>query len=131
MLEQLDITYDCSIGFPYDAGFRSGIAFPYYLYNFNTEMKSDIIEIPLLLQESALRRYLMSGINEAMDRISELFDRVKQYHGCISVIWHNDYFDNATHPGYPQLYTDAIKYIYQNNGIGFSCKDLVNLILTR
>jgi hypothetical protein len=131
ILEQSGITCDCSIGFPYDAGFRSGIAFPYYFYDFNNEKKSSIIEIPLVFQEPAIQQFMPSYTDKAIEKINSLLDMVKKYNGCVSVLWHNDYFDEVAHPGYLQLYTGVLRYIQKNNGAGISCKNITDLISRR
>jgi peptidoglycan/xylan/chitin deacetylase (PgdA/CDA1 family) len=128
VLEQLAINYDCSIGFPYDAGFRSGIAFPYYLYNFATGKKSDIIEIPLIFSEPTLQGFMPSSIDKAIERIAEIIEMVRKHHGCVSILWHTHYFDNSSYPGYLQLYASAIESIHKNKGMGITCREAVELI---
>ncbi len=54
LLESLGIAEDSSLGFNERIGFRCGTGFPYRLYDFEKEQAFRLIEVPLVLMDSAL-----------------------------------------------------------------------------
>ena len=68
---------------------------------------------------------LSSGAGDAMAKVSHLIGLMKKHHGCVSVLWHTDYFDSVSHPEFARLHADTLEYIHENDGAGISCREIV------
>ncbi len=91
LLSKAGFKYDTTFGYPDCAGFRNGVCHPFKPFNRNTEEQIDILEIPLIIMDrSLLRDYMRLDIKKACELIKRLVDKVEQYNGVVTVLWHNN-----------------------------------------
>ena len=64
VLEDSNIEYDTSFKFCRTIGFRRGTCFPFYLYNFETDNISPVVEIPLIVMDSSLSNEKYMGLSK-------------------------------------------------------------------
>jgi peptidoglycan/xylan/chitin deacetylase (PgdA/CDA1 family) len=91
LLSKAGFKYDTTFGYPDCAGFRNGVCHPFKPFNRNTEEQIDILEIPLIIMDrTLLRDYMRLDIKKACELIKRLVDKVEQYNGVVTVLWHNN-----------------------------------------
>ncbi len=91
LLSKAGFKYDTTFGYPDCAGFRNGVCHPFKPFNLNTEEQIDILEIPLIIMDrTLLRDYMRLDIKKACELIKRLVDKVEQYNGVVTVLWHNN-----------------------------------------
>lgn len=119
VLEAADIKYDTSLGFAEQIGFRRGTCYPFYLYNFETERISPVIEIPLIAMDTTLASTKYMGISQAesLPQLFQLVDEVKKFGGIFTLLWHNTYFSDYKYTGWKDVYVKTLRYCKENNGL--------------
>lgn len=97
-VEQSDLSYDCSYGWPDQIGFRAGACFPFPPYDFTRECAANFIEIPLVLMDVAMVQQKLSA-EELFDAASRTLRTSREFGwGGISVLWHNTAFGGGQLP---------------------------------
>ena len=92
ILNEHNIKYDLSLGYPEMPGFRCGICYPYYVFDIINKKKLDLIEIPLIIMDVSILDYL-KDINFD-DQLEKILKNTKKYNGTLNILWHNDQIDN-------------------------------------
>ncbi|MBI9032624.1 polysaccharide deacetylase family protein [bacterium] len=133
ILEKVGLKYDSSLGYWEHIGFRAGISYPFYPYDFEHDKPFDILEIPLIVMDTSLISHLGMGINPfvASYRLSKLIQRAKKFQSHISILWHNNTFDNVDYPWWGWLYWSLIKRAKMQNGWVCSQDDLYDYWLNK
>lgn len=88
------ISKDFTLGYPDQTGFRAGICTPYYFYDLQNEMTTNLLIVPFQVMDGALRHYLNLSPDEAFNRIEKLMKEVKNVGGTFVSIWHNETVNN-------------------------------------
>jgi len=124
-IEKLGFTYDCSLGFPDQPGFRAGIAQPFRPWDFETERPFDLIEIPLAVMDATLaeEHYLGLSARQAEPRLLQLLDWVQENGGAFSLLWHPGSFDRSQ-GGWNKLYFRLVEAVQERGGVCISCGEL-------
>ncbi|MBD3380383.1 MAG: hypothetical protein GF408_07990 [Candidatus Omnitrophica bacterium] len=75
--------YDSTMGFNDNVGFRYGTCYPW-------EMKEDLLEIPLLVQDGALFRSKGLGLDKkgSVKKVMSIADKVENVGGVLTLLWH-------------------------------------------
>jgi len=90
LLSKAGFLYDCSFGYADCVGFRNGMCHPFHPYNLNTGKSIEIIELPLVIMEHSFSdNYMRMDSDRAWEITRRLIDTVAQYHGVITLVWHN------------------------------------------
>jgi peptidoglycan/xylan/chitin deacetylase (PgdA/CDA1 family) len=90
LLSNAGFSYDCSFGYADCVGFRNGMCHPFKPYNLNTGKIIEIIELPLVIMEHSFAdNYMRMDSDRSWEITRELIDTVAQYHGVITLVWHN------------------------------------------
>ncbi|MDP4197846.1 MAG: polysaccharide deacetylase family protein [Bacteroidota bacterium] len=91
LLSKANFKYDTTFGYSDCVGFRNGMCHPFKPYNINTGKQIDIIELPLIVMDRTLSMdYMRLDIKKAWELIKSLIDKVEQYNGVITILWHNN-----------------------------------------
>lgn len=91
LLSKANFKYDTTFGYPDCAGFRNGMCHPFRPYNLNTGNQIDIIELPLIVMDrTLLRDYMRLDVKKAWELTKSLVNKVEQYNGVITILWHNN-----------------------------------------
>lgn len=117
VLEKMNLKYDASLGYWEHIGFRAGISYPFYPYDIENDRPFNILEIPLIVMDATLISNIGMSLNPfiASYRLSRLIQRAKKFHSHISILWHNNTFDNIDFPWWSWLYWSLIKRAKINN----------------
>jgi peptidoglycan/xylan/chitin deacetylase (PgdA/CDA1 family) len=96
MLSEAGFKYDTTFGYADCAGFRNGMCHPFKPFNLNTGKEIDILEIPLVIMDcTLLRDYMRLDFERAWKLTKLLINRVEQYNGVITILWHNNFYDRV------------------------------------
>lgn len=106
--------YDATYGFAQSIGYRGGVSFPFYPRDENNNI-IDILEIPLTVMDCSLTAYLKLTLQESFKTIKKLTNHIMNYNGLITILWHNEYFEELVHPERRRLYELVIQYFKLNN----------------
>ncbi|HUS86924.1 MAG TPA: polysaccharide deacetylase family protein [Bacteroidales bacterium] len=108
-LQAAGIKYDSTLGFAEDIGFRNSFCHPFYLYDIENDRPTEVIEIPLIVMDTTLRRkeYLGSG-TQSIEEIRQLIREIKKFGGVFTLLWHNNYFSGYKHSGFREMYGEII-----------------------
>jgi peptidoglycan/xylan/chitin deacetylase (PgdA/CDA1 family) len=107
--ENAGFSYDTTLCYADAPGFRGGLAYPYYPYNHDTGKKMNILEIPLTLMDKTLSDHMKMDINEAWGAIKNIIKTVEGYNGLMTLLWHNERFDDVAFPGWSELYKKVLE----------------------
>ncbi len=88
--DEAGFKYDSTLGFNRNVGFRFGTSYPWRLYDLDREEETDVLEIPLVVQDTALFRSKGLDVGEdiAFEYIKEMVERVKSVNGTLTLLWH-------------------------------------------
>lgn len=80
---------DFTFGFANAPGFRSGTAIPYYFYDVEQDIQSDLLIRPMIVMDTTLVVHWGCGPGYAMLKIKQLADECKKSGGDFLWLWHN------------------------------------------
>ncbi len=102
--------YDSTLGFNRNIGFRRGTSYPWYAYNISQNQPLDLLEIPMIVQDTALFRQkgLNLDVDTAFNYITMLADEIKATGGVLTLSWHPHNIDKQE---WVELYKKTLKYL--------------------
>jgi hypothetical protein len=88
------LSYDSTLGFADEIGFRSGVCYEYTPYDLHSRQPLKIIERPLVVMDATLlgnynRLDASLALSEAVRRIIRLRERCSLFNGDFTLLWHN------------------------------------------
>ena len=104
-----DLVWDSTLSFADKEGFRSGVCYPYSVFNILTRKKLKLKERPLIVMEGSFVTY-QPNINpkDMEEKINYLINKVKKYNGEFVFLWHNSSFNAAQWIKYQDIYERVI-----------------------
>lgn len=108
-LENAGLTRDLSLCYDNDAGFRSGMACEYPVFDVLSRKELRIREQPTIVMERALQRSAQS-VPEFDKRFKEIKETVRKYNGQFVFLWHPDNFNRFEWRKYSVLYEELLSY---------------------
>ncbi len=127
-IELSKITFDASLGFAEQSGFRNGFAFPFIPFNIEKDEKFHFVEMPLMVMDGTYQQYLKIDKDDTAASIISFFEK-HQYDSILSFLWHNTHFTEHKYGGYLEVYKTIIKYFYDSKFEFTSPEDIQKLIL--
>jgi peptidoglycan/xylan/chitin deacetylase (PgdA/CDA1 family) len=101
LLKKAGFSYDATLGYNTGNGFRNGMCHPYKPYDRNNEKFIDLIEIPLIVMDSAFQK----GPTEVhWKEVERLINEVERNQGVLTVNFHNDVFHSSYKSGFMKIY---------------------------
>lgn len=94
-LIELGITDDYSMGYPNHNGFRASICTPFYWYDLDEELETNLKIHPYCLSEVTLRFNEETSLTNYKKVALEIIDVVKKHGGELVTIFHNDTMGTA------------------------------------
>jgi hypothetical protein len=106
--EEAGLLADSTLGFNRHIGFRAGTSLPFRLFDGESRRPIDVLEVPLIIQESPLLSSSGLELSEelAVDTVAEVFDRVATVDGVATVLVHPH---SLVNPVYERLYETMIE----------------------
>jgi hypothetical protein len=106
--EDAHLTYDSTLGYADDEGFRCGTCHAFSPFDVDEDRILRIVEIPLIVMDATLRSYRQLTPQQACDRIELLARRCRDVEGTFTLLWHNQSPDPAWGPSGP-LYAEVLQ----------------------
>jgi hypothetical protein len=84
------LNYDSTLAVTGNIGFRFGTSYPWHLYDLQAEESLDLVEMPLIVQDTALfdSKYMGLSVDKAIKYVRQLGKRVKEVGGVLTLNWH-------------------------------------------
>jgi peptidoglycan/xylan/chitin deacetylase (PgdA/CDA1 family) len=113
--ENAGFDYDSTLYYADAIGFRGGLAHPFFPYNQSTKEKMNIMEIPPTVMDKTLLDYNKMEVDKAHNEIEKLIKTVEKHNGLLTLLWHNEMFDDVGFPGYRALYERILTDLKQRD----------------
>ena len=126
ILEKVGLKYDTTLSFADHEGFRCGICLPYEPFDILQNRRLDIWELPLTVMDRSLFDYQNLTPEEGFQRIKDLIDITKDYHGMFVLLWHNSSLDPLRFPGWAEVYKRIIEYLGKKNILKGSAREIID-----
>ena len=101
----MDLAYDASVGFADHVGFRAGTSYPYHPWLLSESREANLLEIPLILMDTALFDYMKLQPSQALRTVSDCVARCKIGGGVFTMVWHNT---TMMHPERARSYREML-----------------------
>jgi hypothetical protein len=109
-LVKLGIKEDYSMGFPDEAGFRAGIARPYFFYDVAEEKQTSLKILPFQVMDGTLFQYKNLNPEASKDIVFKLMDETRKVGGLFVSIWHNtSLLDTPEWKGWRELFEQMLQ----------------------
>jgi len=109
--EETKFTYDTSLGFSENVGFRNGFCRPFKPFNHIEQQIINIWEIPLMVMDGTLFNYQKLDYMNAEKLLSNMLSEVIKFNGIFSMLWHNNFLNEIEYPGIESFYIKTIDKI--------------------
>ena len=104
------ITDEYSMGYPDEAGFRAGIARPFYFYDILEDHPTGLRIYPFQVMDSALFQDKKTDSAQSMDLIQRLISETRKAGGLFVSIWHNSLLaESDAMPGRREVFEFMLK----------------------
>ncbi|MFT6717534.1 MAG: hypothetical protein ACJA0Q_002191, partial [Saprospiraceae bacterium] len=110
-LIDLDVLNDYTMGYASHYGFRSGICTPYFFYDLDLEIETNLTIHSFAVMDSTLQYYMGVKPADALEHYKKLVDEVKKVNGTFISTWHNDSLsDEGIWKGWKDVFEKLIAY---------------------
>lgn len=92
--EKAGISYDTTLSFADNIGFRCGICYEYPVYDFYHRSQLSLLEYPLIVMDCSGLSYMGLTSEKMIARSIRIKQFCKKYHGNFVILWHTDMFIN-------------------------------------
>ncbi len=114
-LIELSIKNDFTMGYASLPGFRASICTPFYFYDLELEMTTNLKVHPFAVMDATFNYYLRTSPEESLTIIKKIVDEVKLVEGNFVSLWHNEtWSDYKEWKGWSGLYEKMLEYIHHD-----------------
>lgn len=108
------IEEDYTLGYSHLVGFRASCCTPFYFYDLELELKTDLLLHPFAFLETCFTDQLRYSPERAWPVIKAAIDEVKSVGGVLITTWHNRTFSEhkPEWKGWNKLYEKMLDYIH-------------------
>ncbi len=111
-LVDLEITDDFSMGYPDHSGFRASICTPYYFYDLELEIETNLLVHPFCFMEATFKYYHPSEPESVLEEALKLAKEVRKVNGEFCFVWHSDSLSEMDPwQGWQNLLPDLLKSV--------------------
>jgi len=109
--ESCGLAYDSTVGYAEHIGFRAGTCFPYRPWLILENREAKLIEIPLLVMDGTLMKYMGMTPQQGFESVIDCVNRCRVVGGVFTLLWHNH---SLIDPLYGDLYPQILQYLVGN-----------------
>ena len=109
--DKVGFEYDSTLGCNESPCFRWGTCFPFHILETRKMNKLSLLEIPLIIEDTALHKGRANTWRES----ERLINVVKSYGGVLTLLWHHAVFDRHERPGWAEEYERILKFCHGRN----------------
>jgi peptidoglycan/xylan/chitin deacetylase (PgdA/CDA1 family) len=113
--ESAGFKYDATFGYSDRLGPREGRMFPFIPEDHDNGRKMNIVELPLTVMDITLFRNLGLDGKGAVDAAWQAIAPVIQSGGLVSLLWHNDYFNEPEYSDWQAAYQELLARLAEQN----------------
>ena len=131
LLEKAGIKYDASIGFAEHVGFRRGSCYPFFMYDFENNRISNVLELSTHIMDTTLQhnKYMSIPAEKASDTVKPIIDEVIKFNGVLSLLWHNTHFSRFKYGGWKEVYVKILNYCKKHHAKLTTCEDIYQSVV--
>jgi len=122
--EKLGFSYDASLGFVTDIGFRWGTCHPFHPFNPVDGRILSLWELPIIIMDNACAY-------KSWHDIMEIINTVERYNGLLLLRWHQAVFNEREFPGRSKIYKRIIKVCKERNAWITNAHNIVEWLIMR
>jgi hypothetical protein len=105
-----DITDDYTMGFSGEIGFRAGICTPFYFFDLERDLETNLRIHPFAVMDATLKYYMKIKPTEVLSFVAPIIREIKNVNGTFITIWHNESLsDKKPWEGWRGVYEDVLK----------------------
>lgn len=109
-LIDLDIREDHSMGYAVETGFRAGTCTPFFFYDLDQEVKTNLKVYPFAAMDATLKYYKKISPEKSIEHTLKLIEEVKKVNGTFISLWHNESLsDEGLWKGWRKVYLETVK----------------------
>ena len=133
LLDEAGFLYDTSLGYAEQEGFRNGCSFPFHPYDVEHERPLRLVELPLAIMDSTLQEQHYRGLSaaDALPAALAVLERVRAGGGAVSVLWHQNRFDEFLGLGYGDVYWRLVGWAKEHDAACVTAESVVRRWLER
>jgi peptidoglycan/xylan/chitin deacetylase (PgdA/CDA1 family) len=133
LLDEAGFLYDTSLGYAEQEGFRNGCSFPFHPYDIANERPLRLVELPLAIMDSTLQEQHYRGLSaaDALPAALAVLERVRAGGGAVSVLWHQNRFDEFLGLGYGDVYWQLVRWAKEHDAACVTAESVVRRWLER
>jgi peptidoglycan/xylan/chitin deacetylase (PgdA/CDA1 family) len=133
LLDEAGFLYDASLGYAEQEGFRNGCSFPFHPYDLAHERPLRLVELPLAIMDSTLQEQHYRGLSaaDALPAALAVLERVRAAGGAVSVLWHQNRFDEFLGLGYGDVYWRLVRWAKEHDAACVTAESVVRRWLER
>jgi hypothetical protein len=106
------IKFDFSMGYGSINGFRASIASPFYWYDLEKEIQTDLMLFPFCYMEANSFYEQKFSAGQALEEMRHYYSVVKSVNGYFIMIWHNSFLGtDKLYAGWREVYEQFIKEV--------------------
>jgi hypothetical protein len=106
--EAAGFRYDATFGFTDQLGPRERRMMPFFPQDPVTGRQLDLVALPLTVMDVTLFRSLKLHGQAALDAAWQSIEPVIQAHGLVTLLWHNNYFNEPEYPDWQWVYEQLL-----------------------
>ena len=114
-LIKLGIKEDYTLGYASDVGFRASTCTPFYFFDLHSNTESQLRIFPFQVMDATLNQYMKLNVEEAIDKVALILDKVKKVKGTFISLWHNESLSDHGHwKGWEIVYKKMLEMIFSS-----------------
>ncbi|MBA3679575.1 MAG: hypothetical protein H0W73_00065 [Bacteroidetes bacterium] len=121
-LQNCGFKYDTTLGYSDCVGFRNGMCYPFYPYDYNNNVFLNIVELPLVVMDVTILSYMKLTSESAFALFKDLVKKVKAVNGVFTLLWHNNYMVGE----WGKFYAKCIEFLNMENAWFATSSDITN-----
>ena len=122
--EKLGFSYDASLGFVTDIGFRWGTCHPFHPFNPADGRILSLWELPIIIMDNACAY-------KSWEDIMGIISTVERYNGLLLLRWHQAVFNEREFPRRSKIYERIIETCKERNAWITNAHDIVEWLIMR
>lgn len=122
-LEINNVSTDSSLGFSEHIGFRNSFCLPFFLYNFEEDKKSTVLELPLNIMDFSLysKKYMYIKKDKVLSRVETVIQETIKFNGVLTILWHNNFMSDFLYKGWRNVYIKLLEKLNGKNSLLTDC----------
>jgi peptidoglycan/xylan/chitin deacetylase (PgdA/CDA1 family) len=124
LLKNAGFEYDSTLGYSETVGFRNGMCHPFNPFDLYENKEINIVEIPPVIMDLTLLRHMKLDLQRGWDLCKRIIDTVESLNGVVTVIWHNESYNNAYRKNWEKIYSKILEYGYKKDAWMTSGKEI-------